>query len=468
MKIRIKLTLLYYGITFTILLLLSFSAYFAVMNLLDKAFDKELDVLIDSIERSYNPATKNFDELEPVPSDVSPYLDYYLDVLNENQNSIYQSKIAKDLQLQIKLAPDSVKTGRTRTIHTDKQIPYLHTYLTGNIPFRVINKRIYYKGQPVGWVIAGMPIPRIEQSIQELTLVLISFLLIGILLTGMGGYYFIRKALSPINSITKRARQISSSNLSERLVVKYEEDELGQLTIVLNNLLERLEKAFKSQKEFLADAAHELKTPLSILRAHWEQELNNPDVSMELKEKMVHDVETITRLSHMINNLLLLSQTESMSSMFNFTEIRLDEILEEVITDASILAASKNHKLTLVEKSSVTLMGDRIRLYQLFFNIIDNAIKYIHVSGKIWVSLHTDNNNAIIKIIDNGPGIPPQDLPLIFNRFYRVQKDRSRRTGGSGLGLAICKLIAESHKGTITAESKIEEGTTIIVTLPLN
>jgi signal transduction histidine kinase len=235
---------------------------------------------------------------------------------------------------------------------------------------------------------------------------------------------------------------------------------------VLNNLLDRLQRAFTAQQQFLADAAHELKTPLSVLRAHWESELNNENLSLDIKEKLVQDIETISRLSHLISNLLLLSKTEAVRSAFEIKTVQLDEIIGEVLSDAQILAEMKSQHIEVVDLQPVKILGDRIRLYQLFFNIMDNAIRYSDNSGRIWISLKTKDHWNVIEIRDNGPGIPQEDLPFIFDRFYRAQKDRARKTGGSGLGLSICQLIVHSHDGEIEVESEIGKGSIFRVKLP--
>jgi signal transduction histidine kinase len=286
-------------------------------------------------------------------------------------------------------------------------------------------------------------------------------------LIGIGGFYLTTKSLRPIDIITNRARQISHSNLADRIKIYNEDDELGKLSIVLNDLFDRLHKAFISQQEFLADAAHELKTPLSVLRLHWESEINNPALTLDLKEKLVQDVETISRLSHLINNLLLLSKTESITANFEFKSLNLDEILSEVIADADILAKFKEQEIVIVDSSAAEISGDKLRLYQLFFNLVDNAVKYSPERENIYISLRVEGDSAIVEIKDNGSGIPPEDLPNIFERFYRVHKDRARKSGGSGLGLAISKLIVESHGGSIEVASELTKGSTFRVILPI-
>jgi len=284
----------------------------------------------------------------------------------------------------------------------------------------------------------------------------------------LGAYYIIDKFLYPIKIITNKAQEISSSNLNERIEVKNEQDELGRLTQTLNNLLERLSNAFESQRSFMADAAHELKTPLSVLRAHWENELNNPKLDDKFKERLVQDVEQIGRLNQLINKLLFLSQTDDVYEKLDITSFRLDEFLRDIINDTRILADLKKQTIDKIELAPLTIHADQGQLYQLFFNLLDNAIKYTPEKGKIWLTLREVANQAEINIRDNGQGIETKELDKIFERFYRIDKDRSRKTGGSGLGLAICKLVVNAHKGSISVKSEPKKGTTFTIELPLS
>lgn len=466
MKIRLKLTLWYYAVTFSILILFSTGTYLGIQHLLFLAFDEELNIVVDSIERSYNDVSDDFTELDDIPRSINPFAEYYLTLNNKSGELVFVSNLAKKISLSIPLADSIKEKGYTK--HVKAEI--IADSLKGNnneVTFRIISRQLFHNGRRIGWATIGMPITQIEDSLNEFVIVLIFAVFGGIILIGIGGYYLTTKSLRPIDLITNRARQISHSNLSERMQIYNEDDELGKLSLVLNELFDRLQKAFMSQKEFLADAAHELKTPLSVLRLHWESEINNPALTLDLKEKLVQDIETISRLSHLINNLLLLSKTESIASNFEFRSEKLDEILNEVITDSDILAKFKNQELVLVDSCAAEISGDKLRLYQLFFNLVDNAIKYSPEGENIFISLRIEGNNAIVEVKDNGSGIPPEDLPNIFNRFYRVYKDRARKSGGSGLGLAISKLIVESHEGRIEVISEPSKGSTFKVILPL-
>ena len=216
----------------------------------------------------------------------------------------------------------------------------------------------------------------------------------------------------------------------------------------------------------MADAAHELKTPLTVLRTHWEDELSSKELPENFKEKLVRDIETITRLSKLINNLLLLSNSEYGMLRSDFEKLDIAELVAEIVSNTVVLAELKNQTINLIEKTSVFIEGDKTKLYQLFFNLVDNAIKYTPEKGLIIISVKMENHLARVEIKDNGIGISEKDLPHIFRRFYRIQKDRSKKLGGNGLGLAIVKLITDIHNGEIKVESQLGKGSTFIVNIP--
>jgi len=466
-KIRIRLTLWFFSISLLILLVFSLGTYWGMRSLLFEAMDKELNVLASSIERSYDPFFNKFSELDFFHDNENRFLEYYMLVYDKNGNPIYGAPLSAFISFDIPLSENKIEYGYTLKTNTSNKIPFLNPSPEGEITFRLICRQLLYDHQRVGWIKVGLSIEHIEESMENLLDVLLGSILVSILLLALASYLLTRKALDPVNIITKKANQISQNNLEERIQVPVENDELGQLSLVLNNLLDRLQRAFTTQQQFLADAAHELKTPLSVLRAHWESELNNPELSIEIKEKLVQDIEMISRLSHLINNLLLLSKTEAVRSTFEFKKLQLDEVIDEVLSDARVLAEMKAQHIEVVDLQPVKILGDQARLYQLFFNIMDNAIRYGSESGKIWITLRIQDNWNIAEIRDNGPGILPEDLPHIFDRFYRAQKDRARKTGGSGLGLSICQLIAHSHDGEIEVESESGEGTVFRVKLPI-
>ncbi len=469
MKIRHRLALWYFGVTLAILVIFSFGTYWSMKRLLFSALDDELSVVADAVERTYDPLTLSFRTDDRSVYVRSPYLkNLYLVVLDAEGRPVFRSLLAEHLTLGIALSEEKTR-GTTIRERPPEQVPPAAAAgapAEQFLAFRAISRRLMYETRPVGWAAVALPIGDIEGSLNHLFRVLLFGIVAVTVMVGAGSYLLTNQTLHPLNEITQKARHIGHDRLGERIPVRNPSDELGRLSVVLNQLFERLQNAFESQQRFLADAAHELKTPLSVLRAHWESELNNPRLSLELKERIVQDTETITRLNHLINNLLLLSRTEAIQSSFEFEPLRLDALLGEVIADAKMLAETKSQEIDAGDLPPVDLFGDRARLYQLFFNLLDNASKYTGEGGRISLRANVDDSMVSIAVEDNGPGIPAEDLPHIFKRFYRVQKDRGRKTGGSGLGLSICELIARAHHGSIDVESEVGRGSTFTVRLP--
>jgi len=471
MKIRVRLALWYFFITLAILLAFNLGTYLSMKHLLLNALDEELNIITNSIEINYNPQSNSFRNLQIETYNLSRHLKkFYLIVYDSEKQPVFKSPLATIITLNIP-RPQTTREESYTIKKRKVEIPLFQsngkTDRAETIIFRAISRKLFYRNQLIGWASLAMPIEDIEESMQKLLKILIGGSIFAVLLLGVGSYFLTRQSLHPVSAITNLAKKISHSSLNERIRVYNKEDELGQLSIVLNDLLERLQRAFGTQTQFLSDVAHELKTPLSILRAHWESEINNPDLPNALKEQCVRDVETITRISHLINNLLLLSQTEEIQTNFEMTHLRLDELLNNVVEDAQVLSERKSQQLNIIDLKPFEIRGDKIRLYQLFFNLIDNAIRYTPEGGKIEVASVPIDNYAVVEVRDNGAGIPREDLPQIFKRFYRVQKDRSRKTGGSGLGLAICKLIVEAHQGQIEVESEAGKGSLFRVKLPV-
>jgi signal transduction histidine kinase len=468
MHIRTRMSLWYFATSVALLLIFGLLTFFSSRHLAFRALDREHEVIAASIEGRYDRKTNTFKDLDDVPYHVDRNLkESYMIVYDDQEKPVFQSPMAKKFSLPIQLVKQDKKSKRI----IEHPIGKVHAFATtdeNNVRLLAVSRKLYVDEQEVGWLVIATPVEDIHHAAR---LLLISLIGGGVLVgmsAGLWSYYLTKRNLRPLSDITAAARRISSANLSESIHVEHKHDEIGQLVTVLNDLLERLRVAFDSQRRFVADGAHELKTPLAVVRSHWEEELNNPDLPREVKEKLVGDIEAITRLTRVINNLLLLSQTEFVESGFDMTSVHLDELLRDLHSDTEVLAGMKMQDLTVSAAQPAVVRGDRDRLYQLFFNIIDNAVKFTPEKGKIAVSLTVENGEALTRVEDTGAGIPDADLPHVFERFYRVGKDRSIESGGSGLGLSICKMIAESHKGSITVASVPGEGSTFTVRLPID
>jgi len=334
------------------------------------------------------------------------------------------------------------------------------------LPYRVITTFLPIQGHP-GYIIqVGTHLKFVRKSLSNFKSNMLITLPILILLGSLGGWFLARKSLSPIGYIASRAQNITSENLSERLIPRGTGDEMDDLIQTINGMIARLDASFKRMAEFIADASHELKTPLCALEGEAEVLLSKRRTPEEYQEGLVHFLEQFVRMNRMINDLILLSKFDSCQAELKIVPLRLDLLLRDIANLFKILAEQKNIDLMIETLPEVIMIGDKSRLQQLFTNLIDNAIKYTP-KGSIQVTLERDNGNVIVKIKDTGIGIPKEEQENIFKRFYRADKSRSRETGGVGLGLSIVQWIAQAHHGRIEVESESGRGSTFKVSLPL-
>jgi len=464
MKIRTRLVLWYFFATLILLLIFSIGTYLGMKQLLLNSLDNELDQMRDDISSSFNSETNSFDILSSPFFVQTELSNYYLILYNNENQQIFESKAVSltDIELPISKADTNYSTTakfRTALNAKDSSARYAK--------YRIVGSKLYSEGSLIGYVVIGQSFEKLYESMDKLLSVLLFSIGIATLIILLLSYFLTERSLKPIDSLISQAKRISRENLNDRLDVENPEDEIGRLTNVLNGLLKRLQDAFEKEQEFMADAAHELKTPLTVLRTHWEDELSNKLLPDNVKEKLVKDIETITRLSKLINNLLLLSNSEYATLRADFENLDLAGLLKEVVSNTSVLAELKNQTINLVELTTVFVEGDKAKLYQLFFNLIDNAINYTPEKGNINISVKKESPFALVQITDNGIGIPEKDLPNIFRRFYRVHKDRSKKLGGNGLGLAIVKLITDIHSGEVIVESQVGKGSSFLIKLPI-
>ncbi|OGO00297.1 MAG: hypothetical protein A2Y59_05635 [Chloroflexi bacterium RBG_13_52_14] len=317
---------------------------------------------------------------------------------------------------------------------------------------------------------AAIAVGRSTEDINESLAGLIRTLVLAgpltLVLAGAGGIFLAQRALKPVDQITRTAHEIEESDLSRRIPVQ-SQDELGRLASTLNQMIERLEKAFRRQQQFTADASHELRSPLSVIQAESTLALNKERPADEYK----HSLEVVSNESeHMakvIDQLLTLARADSGKEQLSIEKIGLSELLASIAADAEILCRDKSIEFRSDLTDSILVTGDRAKLREMFLNLLDNAIRYSPDGGTISLTLRRAEEMAVITIADTGIGIPEKDIPHIFERFYRVDKARSREEGGAGLGLSICKYIVEVHGGRIEVTSQPGNGSTFSVCLPI-
>lgn len=316
-------------------------------------------------------------------------------------------------------------------------------------------------------LIIGRPTEDINQALAGLIRTFMITVPLTLAAAGSGGVFLARRALKPVDEITKKAQKIEESDLSQRINVKTK-DELGRLASTLNQMIERLEKAFRRQQEFTSDASHELRAPLAVIQAESTLSLKKERSADEYQRSLESIALEAERMSAVISQMLDLARADAGKEPLVFEEIDLNELITDLSSDIEILCRDKGLGFQLDYKDSLRINGSRGKLRSLFLNLLDNAIRYTPGGGKISVSIHREEQMAVVSVVDTGVGIPEEELPLIFERFYRVDRARSRSEGGSGLGLAIAQHIAKAHRGRIEAESRFGEGSIFRVWLPLS
>jgi heavy metal sensor kinase len=266
--------------------------------------------------------------------------------------------------------------------------------------------------------------------------------------------------------MASRAREISSTSLSERLPVANPHDELGRLSAVFNATLERLENSFAELRRFATDASHELRTPLTALRAEGEVALNTAREPEELRQSIGAMLEEAQRLQDLVDSLLALARADADQQPLNRLPVELGALAREVVDSVGVLADEKHQQLVTESNGKMPIYGDATLLRHALLNIVHNAIRYTPTGGRISVRCSRGAREAVIEVSDTGEGIAPEQHARVFERFYRVAKARSRAEGGAGLGLAIAKLAVERHSGRIDLQSAPGEGSTFRIVLP--
>jgi heavy metal sensor kinase len=289
-------------------------------------------------------------------------------------------------------------------------------------------------------------------------------LLLG--LAGIGGYLLATRSLAPLNWMAEQAREITGSNLNRRLEIGDAAEELAVLAASFNELLARLDQSFESMRRFVADASHELRTPIAVIRGEADVALSHDRGAAEYRESLAIVLDESRRLSRLVDDLLNLARADAGRVQLEVQEFYFNELLAECCRSIQTLASASGIALECRSAGDVQFRGDEGLLRRLVINLLDNAIRYTPPGGKVSAALEADPACVRIRISDTGIGIPPEAAPHVFERFYRADKARSRQDGGFGLGLSIVKWIAEAHHGAVELTPNSGPGTTFTVTLP--
>ena len=310
--------------------------------------------------------------------------------------------------------------------------------------------------------LVGVALPVNMSSMAQLRVNLIQTILVVLLVFPLGVWFLAKRALTPLNRMTRVASHISSQDLSQRVPVSNTHDEVGELSLTLNRMLDRLQETFETQRRFTADASHELRTPVTAISGHASYLLRRTNPTPEQIEPLTIIRSEAQRMSKLVNDLLELARADAGLTVRR-EPMNLVEIIEGVAKELAPVAGSATIR-AFSPQPLLEVSGDAGRLKQVVLNLVQNALNA--GSSEVSVSLLREGKWARLEVLDNGPGIPEAAIPNLFDRFYRVDGARSTRGNGSGLGLAIVKWIVEQHGGTVGVESKVGEGTVFTVMLP--
>jgi heavy metal sensor kinase len=309
-----------------------------------------------------------------------------------------------------------------------------------------------------------------QEMLEEVTSTFAWVIPIAIVLASVGGYFLARKSLAPVVAMSSQAGRIGAANLHERLAVQNDRDELGHLARSFNSLLDRLSESFERQQRFMADASHELRTPVAILRGEAEVALSQQARSLEeYRESLGVLHQEAKRLTHIVEDLFTLTRADAGQYPFQPRDFYLDELVCECVHSARTLALAKKITLNLEEVSESPIHADESLLRRMILNLLDNAIKYTTEGGRVTVTCRRAEEEYVLSITDTGGGIPADLQPRIFERFFRADKARSRAEndgGGAGLGLSISRWIAEAHHGRLELTRSDSIGSTFTARLP--
>jgi len=452
--IRLKLTAWYVAILLASLSLFSVIAFVAMRKGIEKSVDENLEGQAAGVAEvmgrvlQEEPARLQ-DELRE-HQELREQADF-LQVCDQNGRWIYRSRLMA---------------------HYDPPVPLKASYSAYNVmavdlPLRVLVREMSAGGQTYRIQVAA-PMDDFYEAMDRFKwLVLLLSPLVLVLASG-GGYWLSRRALAPVDQITRAAQDINSNNLAKRLDVPQSGDELQRLSETLNSMLARLESSFNRITQFTADASHELRTPLALMRTTTEVSLRTSQTVSDYREAQEEVLAELEKTSSLVEKLMLLARADAGVESLQRLPVNLADCLREACKDGKILAETKQLSFQQnIDSSTLVVEGDSLALHRLFLILIDNAVKYTPSGGSIAVGLTGSDDSAVAEFRDTGIGISAVDLPNIFDRFYRADKARSREFGGVGLGLSIAWWVAEAHRGSIEVQSIPGAGSVFRVRLPL-
>jgi len=459
LSIGFRLTLWYLAIFAAAQLAFGFGMWLILRRNLYRVADEELQAQVEDLTRFLQAQKKNATvaklQEEVAEAYVIEHSGDFLQIIDSEGNWIFRAD---------SLEENSISPANPASI----QRPFYENRQLAGLPFRFVTARLEVNGR-IYAIQTAVPIQQMLRTLSLFRRYLLIFAPVMLLAAASGGYWLSRKALSPVDVLTRNAKTISGRNLSARLQVPQTGDELQRLSTTLNEMLARIESAFLRVTEFTADASHELRTPISLIRTEAEIALRRSRGDAEYREALRHILLEAERTTSLVEELLSLARADCGRENLNLAPLDMNALIAETGMEWQQLIEARNLRFNLnLANREIPVLADRVAMQRLVAILLDNAVKYTPPPGKVELHVDQKDQSAVISIRDSGVGIAEEDRSKIFERFYRVDKARSREFGGAGIGLSIAQWIVQQHQGSITVESSVGRGSTFVVMLPLS
>jgi heavy metal sensor kinase len=476
-SVRVRLTLWYTAVLAVVLVVLSLITYFifwqSTVQRTDASLAELSNAFLTTLDAEINDQTGP-DALKlagMVAITEHRFRDHVFAIFDAKRNLVVSSQDVPLAAPAIDSAPagllssDSFQRFLGAASRSDRFFGMVRLNRPG---YRAFARRFSSSGK-AGTLVILQSLHAQQEMLEEVTATFAWVIPIALLLASVGGYFLARKSLAPVVAMSTQAGRIGAANLHERLAVQNDRDEMGHLARSFNSLLDRLGQSFERQQRFMADASHELRTPVAILRGEAEVALSQQERSLEEYRDSLgvlhHEAE---RLTHIVEDLFTLTRADAGQYPLQPRDFYLDELVGECVHSARTLALAKKICLNFEEASESLIHADESLLRRMILNLLDNAIKYTPESGRVTVTCRRTGDEYALSIVDTGGGIPADLQPRIFERFFRADKARSRaeHDGGAGLGLSISRWIAEAHHGRLELTRSDSAGSTFTAFLP--
>ena len=470
MSIRLRLALWYGALCGVMLMLVSLITY-AIHT---RAHYDDLDrVIVQTTEHVADEANQGASSPQLAELPVNPIAP---DVLVRAYHSDGTPLIATDVLNGLTIVPASILADPAGppVDRVARFAPAIVDVRSGGGTFSIVTDasnqrwRLYLLPIPAtdDYLVSATPLGRLDASVGRFRALVTILSLAGAGATVLAGLLLAERALRPVSALTTTASRIARvRGFDQRVPVSNPYDELGRMETTFNEMLQSLEHAYRAQQRFVSDASHELRAPMTIIQANLDFVAQRPDLPASEREDALREASReVHRLTRLIGDLLALARADAGVEL-RFAPVEFDRVVLDALSDARRLTRGQQLRVDAIEP--VAVQGDVDRLRQLMLILLDNAIKYTPPPGSVTLTLRRDGTQVAVVVRDQGVGIPPDDLPHVFDRFYRADPARSRDPGGSGLGLPIARWIAEQHGGEVTLTSQLGGGTTATVRLPL-